>query len=60
MVVLLQIVPEAKRRQVLQALDAYGAALRTKAPARRDQASPAAVAHDESCLAPLGRHSCRG
>jgi hypothetical protein len=35
-VVLLQIVPEAKQRQVMRALDAYEAALRDKAPAGRD------------------------
>ena len=39
-VVLLQIVPEAKRRQLVQALDAYEAALRGKAPAGRGQTSP--------------------
>ncbi len=40
-VVFLQLFPEAKQRQVLQALDAYEAAVRDKARAGRDQASPA-------------------
>jgi hypothetical protein len=39
-VVLLQLFPEAKRRQVLRALDAYEAALRDKARAGRDPTSP--------------------
>jgi hypothetical protein len=38
-VVLLQIVPEAKRRQIMRALDAYEAAQRGKARAGRDQTS---------------------
>ena len=39
-VVLLQIFPEAKRHQVMRALDAYEAALRDKARAGRDQTAP--------------------
>jgi len=39
-VVFLQIIPEAKRRQS-KALDAYEAALREEAGARSDEASPA-------------------
>src|SRR5579863_4982983 len=39
-VVLLQIFPEAKQRQITQALDAYEAALRDKTRAGRDQLSP--------------------
>jgi len=38
-VVFLQIIPEAKRRQYKQALDAYEAALRDKARAEGDEAS---------------------
>jgi hypothetical protein len=38
-VVFVQILPEAKRRQIKQALDAYEAALRDKARAGSDQAS---------------------
>jgi hypothetical protein len=39
-VVFLQIIPEAKRRQYKRALDAYEAAAREEAGARRDEASP--------------------
>jgi hypothetical protein len=39
-VVFLQIVPEAKRRQYKRALDAYEATLREEAGARSDEASP--------------------
>jgi hypothetical protein len=39
-VVFLQILPEAKRRQFKLALDAYEAALREEAGARTDEASP--------------------
>jgi hypothetical protein len=39
LVVFTQIIREAKRRQLRQALDAYEAALRDKAPAGSDQAS---------------------
>ena len=39
-VVFLQIIPEAKRRQFKRALDAYEAALRKEAGARSDEASP--------------------
>jgi hypothetical protein len=39
-VVFLQIIPEAKRRQYKGALDAYEAALREEAGARSDEASP--------------------
>ena len=39
-VVFLQIIPEAKRRQFKGALDAYEAALRKEAGARSDEASP--------------------
>jgi hypothetical protein len=39
-VVFLQILPEAKRRQYKGALDAYEAALREQAGARSDEASP--------------------
>ena len=39
-VVFLQIIPEAKRRQYKRALDAYEAALRNEAGARSDDASP--------------------
>ena len=39
-VVFLQILPEAKRRQYKAALDAYEAALREEAGARSDEASP--------------------
>ena len=38
-VVLLQIVPEAKQRQIMRALDAYEAAQRDKARAGHDQTS---------------------
>ncbi len=38
-VVFLQIIPEAKRRQYQRALDAYEAALREEAGARSDEAS---------------------
>ena len=38
-VVFVQIFPEAKRRQIMRGLDAYGAALREKARAGTDQAS---------------------
>jgi hypothetical protein len=38
-VVFLQVLPEAKRRQYKQALDAYEAALRDKARADGDEAS---------------------
>lgn len=38
-VVLLQIFPEAKQRQIMEALDAYEAALQDKARAGRDQTS---------------------
>jgi uncharacterized membrane protein len=38
-VVLLQIFPEAKQRQIMRALDAYEAALRDTARAGRDQTS---------------------
>src|SRR5215510_16134870 len=37
--VFVQIFPEAKQRQIMQALDAYEAALRDKARAARDQTS---------------------
>jgi hypothetical protein len=40
-VVFLQIIPEAKRRQYKKALDAYEAAAREDAGARSDEASPA-------------------
>jgi len=39
-VVFLQIIPEAKRRQFKGALDAYEAALREEAGVRSDEASP--------------------
>jgi len=39
-VVFLQIIPEAKRRQYRRALDAYEAASREEAGARNDEASP--------------------
>ena len=39
-VVFVQIIPEAKRRQYKEALDAYEAALREEAGARSDDASP--------------------
>ena len=39
-VVFLQVIPEAKRRQFKRALDAYEAALREGAEARSDEASP--------------------
>jgi hypothetical protein len=39
-VVFLQIIPEAKRRQYKGTLDAYEAALREEAGARSDEASP--------------------
>jgi hypothetical protein len=39
-VVFLQIIPEAKRRQYKRALDAYEAARREEAGARSDEASP--------------------
>jgi hypothetical protein len=39
-VVFLQIIPEAKRRQYKGALDAYEAALREESGARSDEASP--------------------
>ena len=39
-VVFLQIIPEAKRRQFKRVLDAYEAALREGAEARSDEASP--------------------
>lgn len=39
-VVFLQIIPEAKRRQYKRALDAYEAASREEAGARNDEASP--------------------
>ena len=39
-VVFLQIIPEAKRRQYKEALDAYEAAVREEAGARSDEASP--------------------
>ena len=39
-VLFLQVLPEAKRRQYKQALDAYEAALRDKARAGSDEASP--------------------
>jgi hypothetical protein len=39
-VVFLQIIPEAKRRQYKSALDAYEAAHREEAGARTDDASP--------------------
>jgi hypothetical protein len=39
LVVFVQILPEAKRRQIRQALDSYEAALRDKARAESDQAS---------------------
>jgi hypothetical protein len=38
-VVFVQIFPEAKRRQIMRGLDAYGAAMREKARAGTDQAS---------------------
>jgi hypothetical protein len=38
-VVFLQVLPEAKRRQYKQALDAYEAALRDKARAEGDEVS---------------------
>lgn len=38
-VVFVQILPEAKRRQIMRGLDAYEAALRDKAQAGSDQAS---------------------
>jgi hypothetical protein len=38
-VVLLQLLPEAKQRQLMRALDAYEAALRDKARAARDRTS---------------------
>jgi hypothetical protein len=40
-VVFVQIIPEAKRRQIKRALDAYEAALRDKDQAGRDRASKA-------------------
>jgi zinc transporter ZupT len=39
LVVFVQLVPEAKRRQIMRGLDAYEAALRDKASAASDQAS---------------------
>jgi hypothetical protein len=39
-VVFVQIIPEAKRRQYKEALDAYEAALREEAGARSDEATP--------------------
>ena len=39
LVVFVQVVPEAKRRQILRGLDAYEAALRDKARAAGEQAS---------------------
>ena len=39
-VVFLQMIPEAKRRQYKRALDAYEAASREEAGARNDEASP--------------------
>jgi hypothetical protein len=43
-VVFVQIIPEAKRRQYKAALDAYEAALREEAEARSDEAPPSAPA----------------
>lgn len=40
-VVFVQVLPEAKRRQIMRALDAYEAAKRDKARAGRDQTSTA-------------------
>jgi hypothetical protein len=57
-VVFLQVLPEAKRRQYKQALDAYEAALRDKARAEGDEASgndEASTSASSACSAVMSR-----